>query len=131
MLELHYQKGDGEMNKNRTTTEIFSENLRDMLIAKHKTQAKLAKYLNVTEATVSRWTNGVAMPRSAMIDRICLYLNCATEDLTKDHTQVVVPEPAEVLADEIMARPALFQMFMLALKANDETIMKCIEVLKK
>lgn len=117
--------------RTRKTKEIFSENLRDMLIAKGKKQVDLANYLGMTKATITHWVNGDNMPTAETIDRICTFLGCKADDLTKDHTQVVVPEPAVVLADEIMARPALFQMFMLALKADDGKIMECIEVLKK
>ena len=117
--------------RTRPTKEVFAENLRDLLIARNKKQVDLAKYLGTTKATVTHWVNGENVPRMETIDRICIFLHCTADDLTKDHTQVVVPEPAEILADEIMKRPALFQMFMLALKADDATIQECIEVLKK
>ena len=115
----------------RSTREIFAENLRDMLIAKGKKQVELAKFLGMTKATVTHWVNGDNMPTPETIDRICVFLGCKADELTKDHTHIVVPDPSQVLADEIMKRPILFQMFMLALKADDARIQECIEVLKK
>lgn len=37
----------------KTTTELFGENLRYKLIEQRKNQADIARYLKVTEATVS------------------------------------------------------------------------------
>lgn len=73
----------------KTTAELFGENLRNQLIVKNKSQADIARYLKVTEASVSRWVNGQSMPRAKMLDRICLFLNCSVEDLTTDHSKPV------------------------------------------
>lgn len=117
--------------RTRPTKEVFAENLRNLLIAKNKKQVDLAKYLNTTKATVTHWVNGENVPRMETIDRICTFLGCTPEQLTTDHTQIAIPAPADVLAEEIIARPILFQMFMLAMKASDEKLQECIEVLKK
>ena len=37
----------------RTSTEIFAENLRNMLIARNKKQADLARFTGATSATVT------------------------------------------------------------------------------
>ena len=71
------------------TIEIFAHNFRNQLELKKKSQADIARHLNVTTATVSRWANGLSMPRHAMMDRLCAYLLCSPEDLTTDHTKVV------------------------------------------
>lgn len=117
--------------RTRPTKEVFAENLRDLLIAKNKKQVDLARYLGTTKATVTHWINGENVPRMETIDKICTFLGCTADDLTKDHTQVAIPAPSDVLADEIISRPILFQMFMLAMKADDAKIQECIEVLKK
>ena len=49
-----------------TSTEIFAYNLRNKLIARNKSQSDLARFLKVTPTTVSRWTNGEAMPRATI-----------------------------------------------------------------
>ena len=54
----------------KKSTEIFSRNLKNKLEEKGKSQSDLARFLNVTPTTVSRWTNAESLPRSPMIDRI-------------------------------------------------------------
>lgn len=112
----------------RTSTEIFGENLRDMLIAKNKTQADLKRYLKVTDTSVSRWANGLAMPRPAMIDRICVYLGCAPEDLLTDRTRIVELEPSDVIAEEIRNNARLFRLMLYASKLTDEQLDKIIGI---
>lgn len=112
-----------------TSTEIFAHNLKNMLEAKRKSQSDLARHLKVTPTTVSRWTNAEALPRSAMIDRICHYLVCSTEDLMTDHTKVATLAPSDVIADAILERPLLMQLFLMADKAEDEAIYRCIQIL--
>ena len=51
------------------------------LNASGKTQAELADYLEVTQAAVSNWVNGVKLPRMGKIDKICEFLNCSRSDL--------------------------------------------------
>lgn len=112
----------------RTTTEIFASNLRNLLIAKNKTQADLCRYLKVTDATVSRWANATAMPRSAMLDRICVFLNCSPEDLLMDHTKVVEIAPEDVIAEEIHNNSRLFRLMFYASKLSDEQLDKIIAI---
>lgn len=112
-----------------TSTEIFAHNLKNKLYARNKTQSDLARYLKVTPTTVSRWTSAEALPRSAMIDRICAYLVCDPEDLMTDHTKTVSLAPSDVIADAILERPLLMQLFVLADRADDDTLYKCLKVL--
>ena len=111
----------------RTTKEIFSENLRNLLYAKNKTQAQLAKYTNATTATVSYWVNGLAMPRAGMIDKICVFLNCSVEDLTTDHSKPVQYAPTDIIAEEIQANPRLMKLMLYAMKLSDEQMDKLIK----
>lgn len=112
----------------KTSTQIFGENLRDMLIAKNRTQADLKRYLKVTDTSVSRWANGQAMPRPAMIDRICVYLGCTPEDLLADHTKVVELEPEDVIAEEIKNNSRLFRLMFYATKLTDDQLDKIIAI---
>ena len=112
----------------KTSTEIFADNLRNLLLSKNKTQADLRRYLNVTDATVSRWANGEAMPRSAMLDRICVFLNCTPEDLLADKNKVVVLAPEDVIAEEIHNNPRLFRLMMYASRLTDEQLDKIIAI---
>ncbi len=115
----------------RSSKEIFAENLRDMLIAKHKKQADLARFTGATSATVTYWCNGQAMPRANMIDKICLFLNCSVEDLTVDHTKPVIYEPEEIIAEQIHENPRLMRLMLHAMKLTDEELDRLIEEIKK
>lgn len=113
------------------TINVFSDNLRNKLEDKRKTQKDLAKALGVTEATVSRWVNGEQYPRHAMIDRIAQYLMCSTDDLTASPARTVQLMPEDVIAEEIHNNAKLFKLFLVASKATDEQIEACIALLKK
>lgn len=111
------------------TKELFAFNLRNMLYAKNKTQSELARATKTTPTTVSHWVNAEMMPRPAMIDKICAYLHCSTEDLLTDHTKTANTAPEDVIAEVILERPLLMQLFLMADKADDDAIYKAIKVL--
>lgn len=113
----------------KTSTEIFATNLKNALYRRNKSQSDLARFLKVTPTTVSRWTKGEALPRANMIDRICNYLLCSTEDLMTDHTKTAEYAPQDVIADAIVERPLLMQLFIMADKADDDALLKCIQLL--
>jgi len=115
----------------RTSTEIFSENLRNMLIAKNKKQADLARYTGATTATVTYWCSGQSMPRAKMIDKICVFLNCSVEDLTVDHSKPIEYAPEDIIAEQIRDSPRLMRLMMYAMKLSDKDLDKLIEDLKK
>lgn len=115
----------------KSALEIFSENLRNQLFAKRKTQAQLSKHLDVTGATVSRWANGISMPRPDMLDRICTFLMCSAEDLMTDHSKVIELAPEDVLAEEMNERPRLFRLMFIASKMSDENLDALIQIAEK
>jgi transcriptional regulator with XRE-family HTH domain len=128
IVETSKRKG---MNDMKSALEIFSENLRSQLFAKRKTQAQLSKHLDVTGATVSRWVNGISMPRPDMLDRICTFLMCSAEDLMTDHTKAIELAPEEVLAEEMNERPRLFRLMFIASKMSDENLDALIQIAEK
>lgn len=113
------------------TIEVFSENLRTKLDEKRKSQKDLAKALDVTEASVSRWVNGEQYPRPAMVDRIAQYLMCSVDDLTASKQRIVQLMPEDVIAEEIHNNAKLFKLFLVASKATDEKLDACIALLKQ
>lgn len=100
----------------RQMNEIFSENLRNALYMKGRTQADLAKAVKVSETSVSNRVNGAAVPRPKMVDAICAYLVCKREDLMVDHSKTVIFAPEEVLAEEMRERPELYGLFNMILQ---------------
>lgn len=115
----------------KTTAELFGENLRNQLMLKNKSQADIARHLKVTEASVSRWVNGQAVPRAKMIDRLCLFLHCSVEDLTTDHSKPVEYAPEDVIAEQLRENPRLMRLMMYAMKLSDAELDRLIEGMKK
>lgn len=110
---------------------IFSHNLRNKLIAKNKTQAQLAKYLGVSQTSVSLWCNGETMPRSNMVDRIAAFLVCPTDELMTDHSKTIELAPEDIIAEELRDNPRLFRLMFYASKLSNEELDELIERAKK
>lgn len=115
----------------KTMHAIFSENLRNQLYLKRMTQADLAKKVGVSEASVSKWCLGEAVPRAKKIDQICILLGCNIEDLTTDHTKTVEIAPEDVIAEEIRNNPKLFRLMMYASRLSDKEIDELIARARK
>lgn len=115
----------------KTMNDIFATNLRNQLYLKRMTQSELAKKMNVTEASVSKWCVGSAVPRPKKIDEMCRLLNCSIDDLTTDHSKVIELAPEDVIAEEIRNRPRLFRLMMYAAKLSDEELDVLIERAKQ
>ena len=115
----------------KTSREIFAHNLRNKLDAKNKKQSELAKYLDVSAVSVSRWVNGDAMPRAEMIDGICRFLVCTQEDLLTDHSKVAVMLPQDIIAEEIENNPRLMRLMFYFMKLSDAELDKEIERISK
>lgn len=69
------------------TSKIFGRNLRDLLEKNGKTQADLVRYIHVSSATVSDWTNGKKIPRPDKLLAICRWLDCELSDLLGKENQ--------------------------------------------
>ena len=65
--------------------QTIAENLRRLLEYRGKTQADLAQYMGVSQATASNWCNGIKVPRMDKIDRMCKFLSCSRSDLMDEH----------------------------------------------
>ena len=61
--------------------KIFANNLKKQLSLHNKNQSDLAKYMDVSTATVSEWCNGKKMPRTDKIRSICNWLFIEMNDL--------------------------------------------------
>lgn len=115
----------------KTSQEIFTHNFNNMLIAKNKTQAQLAKFLGTTPTTVSKWANGKTIPRAKMLDDICRFFMCSQEDLMADHTKQVTLLPQDIIAEEIQNNPRLMRLMFYFMKMSDAELDKEIERLSK
>lgn len=115
----------------KTMKEIFSVNLRDQLYLKRMSQSELAKKLDVTEASVSKWVQGSSIPRAKKMDEICRVLKCSIDDLTIDHTKIVELAPEDVMAEELRENTRLFKLLFYASKLSDAELDDLIERARK
>lgn len=115
----------------RPMNEIFPNNFRNALYMAGKTQAELAKAINVSEVSVSKWANGTVVPRPNTIDKICKVLKCTREDLIMDHSKQVFLAPEDVLADEMRERPELYNIFNAILKMHSSDVELISEICKR
>lgn len=65
--------------------EIFSANLRRLLIEHDKSQADLRRYMGVSSATASDWCNGKKIPRADKLQSICTWLQCDMSELLGEY----------------------------------------------
>ena len=64
---------------------VFANNLRRIMHENDKTQADMARYLDVGKSRVSSWMNAQHIPRPDMIDKMCVFLNCTRSDLMEEN----------------------------------------------
>lgn len=65
--------------------EIFSANLKRLLIEHDKSQADLRRYMGVSSATASDWCNGKKIPRADKLQSICTWLQCDMSELLGEY----------------------------------------------
>lgn len=121
----------GVRNMSKTMNEVFSSNLRNALYMAGKTQAELAKATGVSEVSVSKWVNGIVVPRPAMLDKICACLKCRREDLMVDRSKQVFLAPEDVLADEMRERPELYNVFNALLQMHSSDVELIYDMCKR
>ncbi len=63
---------------------IFSNNLKKYCNMKKIKPADIARLLDVSTATTTRWFNGINFPTVERIIKICEYLDCSINDLFDD-----------------------------------------------
>ena len=66
--------------------DVLSNNLKNLLHKKGKSQTDMAKDLNLKESTVSSWVNAVKYPRRDKIELMADYFNVLPSDITDDKT---------------------------------------------
>lgn len=66
-------------------SKVISKNLKRIMYDHDKTQADVAKDLNISKATISSWANGTRTPKMPAIDKLCHYFNCKRADLMEPY----------------------------------------------
>lgn len=70
--------------------KVIAKNLKRIAYEHQKTQAEIARDLNISPATLSSWMVGTRVPRMSKIDLLCHYFNCTRADIME------VKEPGEM-----------------------------------
>ena len=82
---------------NESLNKIFSDNLNYWLNERGKTQADLARHLNVSTATTSDWCNENKIPRTDKLVQISRWLMIELSDLIEDKKKEEVSEFDKIL----------------------------------
>lgn len=72
----------------KNQTEIFAENLIEVLAKKKMSQNQLAGKIGVSAMSVNKWARALSMPRNDKIDQICQVLNVQRSDLLTDKNAI-------------------------------------------
>lgn len=100
---------------------IISKNLKRLAFDYKKTQAEIARDLDVNKATLSSWMNGTRIPKMSSIDMLCEYFGCTRADIMEDQEY---PRKTITVSDD---QAALVQ---LAFKAKPENVSIALTVLR-
>lgn len=67
-----------------TDREIFRQNLNEIIRLQKAKQIDIARYIGVSEKTVSAWTTGRGYPRADAMEQLCKFFNVRQSVLTED-----------------------------------------------
>lgn len=109
---------------------IIAENIVRYMEQKGLTQADVAEYCGVSQASVSNWCKGVKMPRMDKIDKLCELFGCSRSDLLDNYEPTEEPSLADLMEKAFMDRPEMRMLFSLAESATPEDIEKTIRILE-
>ncbi len=56
-------------------------NIKQLRLKKQWSQKQLADKLNVSQQTIAKWENQKSFPRSVLLPKLAIVLNCTIEDL--------------------------------------------------
>lgn len=70
-----------------TLKQLFSNNLKQLLLKNDKTQSDMCRFMNISSATASDWCNGKKMPRADKLQSLCTWLHCELNDLIGTPTE--------------------------------------------
>jgi len=81
--------------------KVIAKNLKRIAYEHQKTQADIARELNLTQSTVSSWMLGTRIPRMDKIDMLCNYFNCSRVEIMEEnptiHRELVSDEERDLL----------------------------------
>lgn len=94
------------MNDIDNIEETFRINLKKYLQQKNKKQSDLAKYLNVSNQTITNYAKGYNSPRMDKVDKIAEFFNIERSDLIGHNEQVYEPPKAKTVKIPVLGEVA-------------------------
>lgn len=80
----------------KSIQNIFSYNLKRLLMERNKTQLELSKYIGVSNTTINNYVKGYNMPRMNKIDKICKFFNIKRSDLLENKQILETTTPQSI-----------------------------------
>lgn len=116
---------------------IIGKNLKRLAWERKKTQADIARDLDISKATISSWMNGTRVPRMDKIDLLCKYFMVKRSDILEDSEEVPISgqdefyyldEETREIVDLMHKRPEYKTLFSASrkLKPEDLAIIKAM-----
>nr|WP_300001690.1 helix-turn-helix transcriptional regulator [Tissierella sp.] len=69
--------------------DLFISRLKGLIEEKDITQKELAKAIDVTDVTISRYLNGDRSPRIDIVNRLAKYFNVSTDYLLNEEVETI------------------------------------------
>lgn len=111
---------------NESLNKIFSDNLNYWLNARGKTQADLARYMNVSTATTSDWCNANKIPRTDKLVQISRWLMIELSDLIMEKEKEELSEFEKVLF-RLKDDPDFYQLVSTLNRFDIEKLTKAVD----
>lgn len=70
-----------EMMSELEFIDIFSDNLRELMMEQDMTQLELARKIRVNKSTITRYLNKTTIPSVKAIVNMCVVFDCDVDDL--------------------------------------------------
>lgn len=112
----------------------IAKNLRRIMFDKGINQAELAKKMNVNQATLSCWMNGVRIPRMPNLDMLAECLGVTKADLVGEQPEprpYYLNEETAKIAQEVYDNPETRMLLDASRNARPEDIRLAAEMLKR
>lgn len=112
--------------------KIVGRNLKRIAYDHRKTQADIAKDLNISKSTVSSWMNGTRVPKMDKIDLLCHYFNCKRADIMEERHDDYYSNPeTAIIAQEYLENPSIRLLFDASRGATPEQLELAAKMLKQ
>lgn len=111
---------------NESLNKIFSDNLNYWLNERGKTQADLARYMNVSSATTSDWCNANKIPRTDKLVQISRWLMIELSDLIMEKKKEEASEFDKILF-RLKDDPVFYQLISTINKFDIDKLTKAID----